>query len=151
MGVPQGRWMVYVMEIPNLKWMRTGGTPISGTPHKSSLDLTMFIPFPWLKAMASSGNSATERQGRTWQRSHCWNPLPVEDLNWRRVWDTATSLRATNSGKLSICLSVYLSIYLSVCLSICLYICLAVYLSMNLFRWTKIMIHNIEEKQDSWL
>ena len=33
MGVPQGRWMVYVMEIPNLKWMRTGGTPISGTPH----------------------------------------------------------------------------------------------------------------------
>ena len=31
MGVPQNRW--YVMENPNLKWMKIGGTPISGHLH----------------------------------------------------------------------------------------------------------------------
>ena len=29
MGVPNS-WMVYFMENPNLKWMMTRGTPISG-------------------------------------------------------------------------------------------------------------------------
>ena len=26
-------WMVYFMEHPSYKWMRTGGTPTSGNPH----------------------------------------------------------------------------------------------------------------------
>ena len=29
MEVPQKRWMVYFMENPKLKWMRTGGTPMT--------------------------------------------------------------------------------------------------------------------------
>ena len=29
MGVPQGRLLVYFMENPNLKWMMTGGTPMT--------------------------------------------------------------------------------------------------------------------------
>ena len=33
MGVPHFCWMVFVRENPNLKWMMTGGTPISGNPH----------------------------------------------------------------------------------------------------------------------
>ena len=33
MGVPLYRWLVYVMENPNLKWMMTGGAPISGKPQ----------------------------------------------------------------------------------------------------------------------
>ena len=30
-GAP--KWLVYFLENPNLKWMMTGGTPISGKPH----------------------------------------------------------------------------------------------------------------------
>ena len=33
MGVPLDRWMVFVRENPKLKWMRTGGSPISGNLH----------------------------------------------------------------------------------------------------------------------
>ena len=33
MGVPQARWMVYFMENPKIKWMRTRGPPISGNLH----------------------------------------------------------------------------------------------------------------------
>ena len=29
MGVPQKRWMVFVKENVNLKWMRTRGTPMA--------------------------------------------------------------------------------------------------------------------------
>ena len=36
MEVPLYRWMVYVMENTICKWMRTGGTPISGNPHISN-------------------------------------------------------------------------------------------------------------------
>ena len=36
MGVPLYRWMVDVMENPNLKWMMTGGSPHLGNPHVSS-------------------------------------------------------------------------------------------------------------------
>ena len=33
MGVPQARWMVYLMENPKLKWMMQSGTPIDGNPQ----------------------------------------------------------------------------------------------------------------------
>jgi hypothetical protein len=33
MGYPHYSWMVYFMENPNLKWMRTGGSPISEKLH----------------------------------------------------------------------------------------------------------------------
>ena len=29
MGDPQARWMVHFMENPDLKWMMTGGTPMT--------------------------------------------------------------------------------------------------------------------------
>ena len=29
MGVPQARWMVFIRENPNLKWMGTGGSPMT--------------------------------------------------------------------------------------------------------------------------
>ena len=32
-GTPIDRWLVYVVETPNLKWMMTGGSPVSGNPH----------------------------------------------------------------------------------------------------------------------
>ena len=41
MGDPQARWMVYFMEKPNLKWMITGGSPISGNPHIASPKLSV--------------------------------------------------------------------------------------------------------------
>ena len=34
MGVPQARWMVYVMENPNLRWMIPGGTPVFWKPSQ---------------------------------------------------------------------------------------------------------------------
>ena len=39
MGVPQARWMVYFMENPKIKWMRTRGPPISGNLHFASVSI----------------------------------------------------------------------------------------------------------------
>ena len=36
------KWMVFVRENPNLKWMRTRGTPICGNPH---IQTVVFIGF----------------------------------------------------------------------------------------------------------
>ena len=36
MGVSLDRWMVYFMETPEQKWMRTGGSPISENLHMIS-------------------------------------------------------------------------------------------------------------------
>ena len=33
MGLHLDRWMIFVRENPNLKWMRTGGTPTLGNPQ----------------------------------------------------------------------------------------------------------------------
>ena len=44
MGLPQARWMVYVMENPKIKWMVTTIIPISGNPQPCTGGLNMLKP-----------------------------------------------------------------------------------------------------------
>ena len=52
-GVPQARWMVYVMEDPIYKWMMTGASPmtwespINGELRKIDHEYTVIVVGKW--------------------------------------------------------------------------------------------------------
>ena len=60
-------WMVYFMENPNLKWIKTGGTPID-LPIKDG-------DFPWVFVCVPEGNQL--HHPIKYHKISCWLLTPI--------------------------------------------------------------------------
>ena len=71
-GVPQNFW--FITENPNLKWMMTGGTPISGN-----------LQDPFVRTKPQRGSSSPTRPSqRPSDRLPLWNPRTRRRFWWRK-------------------------------------------------------------------